>query len=105
GMNGHLANAVHEGGLRNGVLTGVEDFVAEARPRAVLHVLPFFNGLGILVPEARSTPELEALVASFTDGPSLLQTARELEENHMRSRVELAQLVMRFTRRTDALVR
>lgn len=105
GMNGHLANALKEGGVRNGVLTGVEDFVAEAAPRATLHVLPYFNGMGILVPEARSTPELQALIASYFEGPSLLQTARELEENHMRARVELAQLVMRFTRRTDALVR
>jgi len=105
GMNGHLANALHEGGPRNGVLTGVEDFIAEAQPRASLHVLPFFNGLGILVPEARSTPALQALIASFTEGESLLQTARELEENHMRARVENAQLISRFTRRTDALVR
>lgn len=105
GMSGHLANAQHEGGPRNGVLTGVEDFIAEVQPRAALHVLPFFNGLGILVPEARSTPELEALIASFTQGESLLQTAKELEESHMRARVEIAQLVTRFTRRTDALIR
>jgi hypothetical protein len=105
GMSGHLANAQHEGGPRNGVLTGVEDFIAEAQPRATLHVLPFFNGLGILVPEARSTPGLEAVIASFTEGASLLQTAKELEESHMRCRVENAQLVARFTRRTDALVR
>ena len=105
GMNAHLANARHEGGPRNGVLTGVEDFVAEACPGATLHVLPFFNGLGILVPEARSTPELKALVASFTQAESLLQSAKELEESHMRARVENSQLVARFTRRTDALVR
>ena len=105
GMNGHLANAQHEGGPRNGVLTGVEDFVADACPGARLHVLPFFNGLGILVPEARFTPELEALIASFTEGESLLQTARELEASHMRARVDNSQLVARFTRRTDALVR
>lgn len=105
GMSSHLANAQHEGGPRNGVLTGIEDFVAEAQPGAKLHVLPFFNGLGILVPEARSTPALEALIASFTQGESLLQTAKELEESHMRSRVEYAQLVARFTRRTDSLIR
>jgi hypothetical protein len=105
GLNGHLANARHEGGPRNGVLTGVEDFVAESRAEARLTVLPFFNGMGILVPKARSTPELEALIASFTGAESLLQTAKELEESHMRARVENAQLVARFTRRTDALVR
>jgi hypothetical protein len=105
GMNGHLANAQHEGGPRNGVLTGVEDFIAEVQPRATLHVLPYFNGMGILVPQARSTRGLQTLIASFTQGESLLQTAKELEESHMRARVENAQLVSRFTRRTEALVR
>jgi hypothetical protein len=105
GMNGHLANALHEGGPRNGVLTGIEDFVAESGIRAKLHVLPFFNGMGILVPEARSTPKLEAVIASFFQAESLLQTVRELEESHMRSRVEYSQIIARFTRRTDALVR
>lgn len=105
GINRHLANALHEGGPRNGVLTGIEDFIAQAQPRVTLHVLPFFNGLGILVPDARSTPELEALIASFTQRESLLQTATELEESHMRALVENAELASRFTRRTDALIR
>lgn len=105
GMNGHLANALHEGGRRNGVLTGIEDFVSESGLRAKLHVLPFFNGMGILVPDARSTRQLDALIASFFQPESLLQTVRELEESHMRSRVEYSQIIARFTRRTDALVR
>ena len=105
GMNGHLANALHEGGPRNGVLTGIEDFVAESGVRAKLHVLPFINGLGILVPEARSTPKLEAVIASFFQAESLLQTVKDLEGAHMRSLVAYSRIIARFTRRTDALVR
>ena len=105
GMNQMLANALHEGGPKNGVLTGIEDFLAESDLAATLHVLPFFNGLGILLPEARATPEIRALISSFTEAESLLETVKELETAHMRSRVEIAQLAERFTRRTDALIR
>lgn len=105
GMNGMLANALAEGGPKNGVLTAVEDFVRETSVDVRLHVLPFFNGLGILLPAARATPQFEALIASFTEAPSLLETAAELERATMRARVEIDQGQARLTRRTDALVR
>jgi hypothetical protein len=105
GMNYMLANALHEGGPRNGVMTGIEDFLAESALAATLHVLPFFNGLGVILPEARATPQIKALIASFTEAESLLETAKELENAHMRSRVENARLIQYLTRRTDALVR
>lgn len=105
GMNSMLANASVEGGRKNGVLTGVEDFVSEIATPLKFHVLPFFNGLGILVPAERATPELDAVIASFTQPASLLQTVEALEEAHMRARVEVAQSHARLTRRTDALVR
>ena len=105
GMNAMLANALTEGGPRNGVRTAVEDFILEAGMDVQLSVLPFFNGLGIVMPAVRSTPALEALIASFTQAESLLQTAVELEETHMRARVEIARSQAQLTRRTDALVR
>ena len=52
GINAQLANADHEGGPRNGVMTAVEDFVAEHdRPLRVV-VLPIYYGLAIVAEEA-----------------------------------------------------
>lgn len=105
GMNGMLANALVEGGPKNGVLTAIEDFVDETPGKVAMYCLPFFNGLGILVPAERSTPQIDALIASFTEAPSLIETAKTLEEMFMRSRGEVAQGQSTLTRRTDALVR
>jgi Macrocin-O-methyltransferase (TylF) len=53
GLNSNLANAELEGGVHNGVMTAVEDFVA-ARDQAVrLVVLPILFGLAIVVSEER----------------------------------------------------
>ncbi len=105
GMNAMLANALEEGGPRNGVLTAIQDFLAETPGAFDFHVLPFFNGLGVLIPAARRTAELERLVSSFTEAPSLLETVKELELQHMQARTEMAQLREALTRRTDALKR
>ena len=64
GLNPTMANATHEGGPRNGVMTGFEDFVAEHdRPIRTL-VLPIYFGLAIAVEEERLArqPELAALL-------------------------------------------
>ena len=52
GVNAELANAEHEGGPANGVLTAVEDFVAGHDRPLRLVVLPVYFGLAILVEEA-----------------------------------------------------
>jgi len=48
GANRHLFNAVHEGGARNGVLTAVEDFIAEHPSEYHFCRVRLQNGLGIL---------------------------------------------------------
>jgi hypothetical protein len=53
GMNSDLANATHEGGPRNGVLTGIEDFLDETQRNLVLFTVPENAGLGIIVDRAR----------------------------------------------------
>ena len=60
GMNPTLANALVEGGPRNGVMTGVDDFVAQYDRPLRLVVLPIYFGLAILVEHARlaELPEL-----------------------------------------------
>jgi methyltransferase family protein len=105
GMNGMLANALHEGGPCNGVLTAVEDFVASVPDAISVYTLPFFNGLGIVVPEARMTDPLKSLIESFFSAESLLKTCCELEEYFMKMNASLQQTEASLTRRTDALVR
>jgi hypothetical protein len=105
GMNAMLANALHEGGPQNGVLTGIEDFIASSGVPITFRQLPFFNGLGILIPEARMTPALKALVDSFFAAESLLETCIALERDGMTVRVEVAHLNDRLAQRTEALQR
>src|SRR5438477_430161 len=67
GINPLHYNAVTEGGPRNGVMTALDDFVAEYdKPLRVL-VLPVYFGLAIVVEEARlaSQPELARLLDRF----------------------------------------
>jgi cephalosporin hydroxylase/GT2 family glycosyltransferase len=64
GMNRDMWNAEHEGGPRNGVMTALDDFVAEHPSALRVVVVPVFYGLAI-VAEARvldAHPELAALL-------------------------------------------
>jgi hypothetical protein len=105
GINGYLANAQHEGGPQNGVLTAIEDFVASAGMQIASYMLPFFNGLSILVPQQRMTPSLQAVLDGFFSSDSLLECCKLLEEDGMRVRGELASTQVRLFRRTEALER
>jgi cephalosporin hydroxylase len=51
GMNRDMANAEHEGGARNGVMTALDDFVAEHPMPLRVVVLPIFYGLAIVAEE------------------------------------------------------
>ena len=104
GLNPQFANALEEGGSENGVLTGIEDFVA-AQGGVTLKVLPFFNGLGLIIPQARVTPELQVLIDSFFSPPMLLEACKALEEDGMKVRVDLLEQRGLLTRRTEALQR
>ena len=53
GMNRDLCNAEHEGGERNGVLTGVEDYLKESSLDYEFILLPLYYGLGILITKQR----------------------------------------------------
>jgi hypothetical protein len=105
GINGVLANATHEGGPGNGVLTAVEDFIASTGVDVAFYKLPFFNGLGILIPKERMTSPLQALVDSFYTPESLLEACAQLERNSMHLLAELTQTQTLLTRRTEALRR
>jgi hypothetical protein len=105
GVNGWLANATHEGGPRNGVLTAIEDYIASAGIEFTFRTLPFFNGLGILVPAARMTPALQTLIDSFFSAQSMLAACEALENDGMQLRAMLSQTEACLGRRTEALQR
>uniref|UniRef100_UPI0025E34B88 class I SAM-dependent methyltransferase n=1 Tax=uncultured Methanobrevibacter sp. TaxID=253161 RepID=UPI0025E34B88 len=48
GMNASLNNAIFEGGNKNGVLTGIEDYINESQLDLLFYKIPAYNGLGIL---------------------------------------------------------
>jgi cephalosporin hydroxylase len=76
GMNLTLHNAEREGGPRNGVLTAIEDFVAEHPEPLRLVVLPVYYGLALVAEERRlaENPELAAAFERFegVEGQRLL---------------------------------
>jgi cephalosporin hydroxylase len=53
GLNPNHFNATHEGGPRNGVMTGLEDWIAGYDEPVRLVVLPVYFGLAIVVAEER----------------------------------------------------
>jgi len=64
GLNAGLDNAVEEGGERNGVMTGLEDWMAEVDEPLRLVVLPIYFGLAIVASQSQLDlhPELGALL-------------------------------------------
>ena len=64
GLNPTMANAVMEGGPRNGVMTGIDDFVAEYPKPLRVVVLPIYFGLAMVIEEEHLArlPELAAFL-------------------------------------------
>jgi cephalosporin hydroxylase len=82
GVNPTMCNAVEEGGPRNGVLTALEDFIAE-HPRPVrLVVVPVYFGLAIAVDDERLArcPELTAVLDDL-EGEAGLRPMLEVAES------------------------
>ena len=67
--------------------------------------LPFFNGLGILVPQQRATPALQAVIDGFFEPAMLLETCERLERDAMQVRTDMAAQRLILTQRTEMLVR
>lgn len=105
GVNASLANAAHEGGPRNGILTAIEDFVSTAPFEVRFHQLPALGGLGVLAPATRMTPALDALIEGFFSASGLLAACEELEAERLQGLVDLAMARERLERRTHALGR
>lgn len=83
GMNAGFANAVREGGPRNGVLTALEDFVAEHDETNRTILVPLQFGFGIFVEAGRlaAAPRLAPVLDELEGGglrEQMLAVARDL---------------------------
>jgi len=80
GLNSHLFNAVSEGGPRNGVLTAVEDFIAESEIALEFLAVPGINSLGVLYPSdlALRHPSAASFLAGL-ESPPLVQMLERVE--------------------------
>lgn len=89
GLNAHLANALHEGGPRNGVLTAVEDFV-QRRDGWTLDTVPGLHGLAYLLAPGcdetvrRCVNERTTLSAAGRELIEVVESARVSEVAHVR---------------------
>ncbi len=75
GKNAQCANAVHEGGPRNGVLTAVEDFMDESRHQLELFLMPGPYGLALLVDRDRLKSKVGRVVQRVHDQNFALELA------------------------------
>ena len=73
GFNAHLANAIYEHDLANGVLTAVEDFIAEADTDLRLLELPGLHGLGVLRDPASYPDDAPVVEVLGTIAPTAAQ--------------------------------
>jgi Methyltransferase domain len=68
GRKGHILNAEREGGPRNGVLTALEDFLAQTDRDLRLFARPGLGGLGVVVSTAAlQHAKLASVLASIHD--------------------------------------
>ena len=74
GFNPKMNNALDEGGPRNGVMTALDDFIAEHERRAAARVLPIYFSLAIVFEEPRiaEQPQLGEALARLGD-PAFLR--------------------------------
>ena len=96
GINRNLQKATVEGGPRNGVFTGIEDFLDETEAKLGFVRVPGFHGLGMLVPthlegnaalmEVLNTWDLAPAVRSHMENmeSAWLQTEIQRQEQHVR---------------------
>ena len=89
GLNSTLHNAIEEGGEHNGVMTGLDDFVAEYdKPLRVL-VLPVYFGLAVVAEEERleREPRLAAVFDYLESAEGRLALMEMTEETRLKEAI------------------
>lgn len=99
GYNAHLFNATAEGGPRNGVLTAVEDFVAQSSRSWRLLTVEAFHGLGVLVCDDRAPAgsRLHNALCQL-ESPMLVNVISQLD----RARIAADLTAARWRRKADS---
>jgi len=99
GLNSDMYNAVNENDQQNGVLTAIEDFIAQAYFNLELITIPGLYGLGVLIPLnlRRHNPELDTFVNKIKIDPAVKVLIEKIETDRI-----LKQLAV--NRRDDELV-
>ena len=94
GVNIGAIHAVTAGTPRNGVLTAVEDFVAESDGRLQLTTLTGLHGLGIVVAQAQleSNERLRACLRDMESAEWLRAECERLEQRTAASQARFATL-------------
>jgi cephalosporin hydroxylase len=106
GLNPTMCNAEDEGGPRNGVMTGLEDFLAE-HPRPVRKlVLPIYFGLAIVVEEDRiaAQPEIDKALDQLESSEGRYELLRLAEELRLRAMIFQHNDYFRTNKRSDRAV-
>jgi hypothetical protein len=104
GFNPRLNNAKEEGGPRNGVMTALEDFIAEYDRPLRLEVVPVYFGLAVVAEEERVAGS-EQLSAAFErlHGPETTRRLLELTEEMRIEQMHWGQVtIYRWQDRLDA---
>ncbi|MGH9227211.1 MAG: CmcI family methyltransferase [Acidimicrobiales bacterium] len=106
GLNPTMCNAEEEGGPRNGVMTGLEDFLAE-HPRPVRKlVLPIYFGLAIIVEEDRiaAQPEIDKALDRLESADGRYELLEIAEELRLKAMIFQHNDHFRRNRRSDRAV-
>ena len=89
GLNPTMCNAEEEGGPRNGVMTALDDFIAE-HPRSLRKlVIPIYFGLAIVAGEDRlaAQPDLERALARLDSSEGRYELLEVAEATRLRAMV------------------
>jgi GT2 family glycosyltransferase/glycosyltransferase involved in cell wall biosynthesis len=105
GVNAHLQNARLEGTPANGVLTAVEDFIAESQDSWRFCSIPGLSSLGVLLTaETYEDGEPLRVLLDAIDGRELLRAQCEaIESARVESEVRRARLVRRLAETKEQL--
>ena len=79
-------NAIHENTPKNGILTAVEDFIAESDIDLSFNFIPAYHGLGILYP---SNKELQLYIEKIINDADFLS---DLEEERIKLKLSQSEL-------------
>jgi len=106
GLNPTMWNAEEEGGPRNGVMTALEDFVAEHPQKLRTLVIPIYFGLAIVVEEDRlaTQPDLAAALARLESSEGRYELLKVAETMRLRAMVYQHTHHFRLESRVDRAV-